>query len=276
MTRPVVTGLLLVTAYAGMVSGGRGLPSAGLTASTLIALALAAGGAQAINQYMDRDIDALMTRTARRPLPAGRLTPAEGAAWGSALILASLYIMGELVGGIAALLTALGAGWYLILYTAAMKRKSPYSIVVGGVAGAIMPLVGSVAVSGRFQVTAIMLSVIVFLWTPPHFWSLAVVRLKDYAAANVPVLPAVHGEARARSRILLYSAVLVAATVSLSALGAAGIIFLASAVALGAFLLFRAWRTWRRGGELAAARMYRFSSVYLALLIAALAADRLL
>ncbi len=275
-TRPLVTGLLLATAYAGMVSVGRGLPSLGLTIRTLAALALAAGGAQAINQYMDRDMDAAMARTAGRPLPAGRLAPSEVLAFGLALCIASLYLMAGLVGALAAALTALGIGWYVILYTGALKRKSPHSIVVGGVAGALMPMVGSAAVSGGVNVTALLLSLIVFLWTPPHFWSLAVLRLQDYSQAGVPVLPAVRGEARARSRILLYSAALVAATLGLALLGAARVLFVAVAMALGGFLLYRAWWMWKRGGDLAAARMYRFSSVYLALLLVALAADRLI
>jgi protoheme IX farnesyltransferase len=275
-TRPMVTGLLLVTAYGGMVSAARRLPPPGLTFVTMAALSLAAGGAQAINQYLDRDMDAAMTRTVRRPLPDGRLAPAEGLAWGLGLCIASLYLMGGLVGGLAAALTALGILWYVVLYTRMLKRRSPSSIVIGGVAGALMPIVGSVAASGGVSLTAVLLSLIVFLWTPPHFWSLAVLRLDDYARANVPVLPVVYGEARARSRILIYSAVLVAATIGVSLLGAARNIFIVPAVALGGFLLYLAWVMWRRGGELAAARMYRFSSVYLALLLFALAADRLL
>jgi protoheme IX farnesyltransferase len=274
-TRPLVTGLLLVTGYAGMLSAGGGVPPLWLTFRTLLALALAAGGAQAINQYMDRDMDAAMTRTAGRPLPAGRLAPAEALAWGLTLCIGSLYLMGTLVGSLAAAATALGIGWYLLVYTGLLKRRSPQSIVIGGVAGALMPIVGCVAASGRLSVTAILLSLIVFLWTPPHFWSLAVLRVQDYSKAGVPVLPAIRGEASARTRILLYSAVLVAATVGLSLLGAARSLFIVAAIALGGFLLYRAWGM-RRGGELAAARMYRYSSVYLALLLVALAADQLI
>ncbi len=276
MTRPVVTLLLLVAAYAGMIAAGRGVPPLGLTLATLGALALAAGGAQALNQVMERDLDAGMERTARRPLPAGRLSPAEGAAWGLGLCLASLLLMADLVGALAAALTALGIGWYLLVYTAALKRRSPSSVVVGGVAGALMPLVGSAAVSGGLGTTAILVSAVVFLWTPPHFWSLAVLRVADYARAGVPALPVVKGEGPVRFRILASSAVLVAATVGVSIYESARPAFLVAAGALGAFLLYRAWTMWRRGGELAAARMYRFSSIYLGLLLTALATEQLM
>ncbi len=276
MTRPIVVALLLVTAYGGMVVGMRQLPPFWLAFWTLFGGALAAGGAQAVNMYVDRDIDRLMQRTSKRPLPAGRLTPAEGLAWGLGLCIASLYIVAGLVNWLAALLVLAGIIYYVIIYTLGLKRISVQNIVIGGGAGALPPLVGWAAATGSLNLEAVFLFVLVFLWTPPHFWALAIVRLKDYARAGVPMMPVVRGEAATRQRIMIYAAVLVVASLLMPVLGMTGIIYLCGAIALGAWLLFAAWRVWKGDGNKVAWTLYRISSLYLAFLFVTLIADALL
>ena len=276
LTRPVVVLLLLVTAYAGMVVGVRAWPSFKLAFWTLLGGALAAGGAQAINQYVDRDIDRVMQRTARRPIPSGRMTPAEGLAWGLALCVASLYVVAGFVNGLAALLVLAGIIYYVIVYTLALKRTSAQNIVIGGGAGALPPIVGWAAAAGRLDIPALFLFAIIFFWTPPHFWALALVRLKDYTRAGVPMLPVVRGEEFTRGQIMLYAVGLVAVTLLLPILGMAGAVYLVSAVVLGGWLLYAAWQVWKTGSNKVAWTMYRTSSMYLAFLFLALVADALL
>ncbi len=276
LTRPVVVSLLLVTAYAGMVVGVRAWPSFKLAFWTLLGGALAAGGAQAINQFVDRDIDRVMQRTARRPIPSGRMTPAEGLAWGLALCVASLYVVAGFVNGLAALLVLAGIIYYVIIYTLALKRTSAQNIVIGGGAGALPPIVGWAAAAGRLDIPALFLFAIIFFWTPPHFWALALVRLKDYTRAGVPMLPVVRGEEFTRGQIMLYAVGLVAVTLLLPILGMAGAIYLVSAVVLGGWLLYAAWQVWKTGSNKVAWTMYRTSSMYLAFLFLALVADALL
>jgi protoheme IX farnesyltransferase len=203
LTRPIVVLLLLVTAYAGMVVGARAFPSLSLTFWTLLGGAMAAGGAQAINQYIDRDIDGLMQRTARRPLPSGRMTPAEGLAFGLALCMASFYVVAGFVNLLAGLLVLAGILYYVFLYSLFLKRSTAQNIVIGGGAGAIPPLVGWAAAAGHLNIPALFLFAIIFFWTPPHFWALALVRRKDYERAGVPMLPVVLGERVTRLQIFL-------------------------------------------------------------------------
>jgi protoheme IX farnesyltransferase len=275
-TRPIVVGLLLVTAYAGMVVGAKAFPPLGLTFWTLLGGALAAGGAQTINQYVDRDIDRLMQRTAKRPIPAGRMTPAEGLAWGLALCVTSFYIVAGFVNWLAALLVLAGILYYVIIYTLALKRTSAQNIVIGGGAGALPPMVGWAAAAGHLAIPALFLFAIIFLWTPPHFWALALVRIKDYTRAGVPMLPVVRGEEYTRSHIMLYAVGLVAITLLLPILGMAGSIYLVSALVLGGVLIYSAWKVWKQGGNKVAWTMYRTSSMYLAFLFLALMADALI
>jgi protoheme IX farnesyltransferase len=276
MTRPIVVALLLVTAYGGMVVGMHQLPPFELAFWTLLGGALAAGGAQAVNMYVDRDIDRLMQRTANRPLPAGRLMPAEGLAWGLGLCIAAVYIVAGLVNWLAALLVLAGIIYYVVIYTLGLKRISVQNIVIGGGAGALPPLAGWAAATGSLNLEAVLLFVLVFLWTPPHFWALAIVRLKDYARAGVPMMPVVRGEAITRQRIMLYAAVLVVASMLLPLFGMTGIIYLVVAIVLGSWLLFAAWKVWRGNGNKVAWTLYRISSLYLAFLFVALIADALL
>jgi len=270
MTRPLVTGLLLAAAYAGMIATAGTVPKLHTTLWTLVGVALAAAGAQAINAYLDRDMDASMSRTSRRPLPAGRLTPAEGLALGLAACVSSLYILAELVSWQAAAWTILGVGWYALLYTRLLKRSTPYSIVIGGIAGALMPIVGGAAVGAGVSLPAALLGLVVFLWTPPHFWSLATVHAADYLSAGVPVFPAVRGGDRTQRSIVVYSAAAVAASAALAFSLRGWGILLPSAAVLGAVLLWSAVAMGRNGAR-SAQRLYLVSELYLALLLVATA-----
>ena len=276
LNKPVIVLLLLVTTYAGMVLGGRGLPDFGLAFWTMLGGALAAGGASALNQYIDRELDKNMQRTARRPLPSGRMTAAEGIAYGLAACLAAFVLLAVYVNLLAALLSLAGMIYYVLLYSVWLKKLTVQNIVIGGGAGAIPPLVGWAAAAGSLNIPSLFLFAIVFLWTPPHFWALALVRQKDYARAGVPMLPVVQGEKAARWQILLYTLELVGLTLLMPALHFTGVIFLFSALGLGAWLISTAWRVWRTGGNKIAWKMYRYSSMYLAFLFLALVLDVLL
>lgn len=275
LTKPIIVALLLVTTYSGMVVGAKALPSLELTFWTLLGGALAAGGSGAINQYIDRETDQRMTRTARRPIASGRMTPAEGLAFGLSLLVISFYILAFFVNLLAALLALAGMIYYIVIYSLWLKQATVQNIVIGGGAGAIPPLVGWAAATGQLTIPALFLFAIVFMWTPPHFWALALVKRNDYARAGVPMLPVVRGELETRTQIWIYTIELVALTLLLPALGMAGGVFLVSALVLGGALLFSAWRLWRVGGNKIAWRLYRYSSIYLTLLFAALVVDAL-
>ncbi len=275
VTKPIIVVLLLITTYAGMVVGAKALPSWPLAFWTLLGGALAAGGSGALNQYIDRDIDQHMTRTARRPIAAGRMTPAEGFALGLSMLVVSFYVLAGFVNLLAALLALGGMIYYVALYSLWLKHASVQNIVIGGGAGAIPPLVGWAAATGQLAIPAFFLFAIIFLWTPPHFWALALIKRRDYARAGVPMLPNVRGERATRNQILIYSLELVALTLLLPVLGMAGGVFLILAAVLGAALLYSAWKVWRVGGNKIAWGMYRYSSLYLALLFGALVVDAL-
>jgi len=274
--KPIIVALLLLTTFAGLVAGGRAWPPFPLAAWTLIGGALAAAGSSALNQYIDRNIDRNMQRTSRRPLAAGRLTPAEGLSFGLALCLASYYVLACFVNFLAAFLSLAGIIYYVLFYSMLLKMSTVQNIVIGGGAGAIPPMVGWAAATGRIDLAAWILFGIVFMWTPPHFWALALVRRRDYERAGVPMLPAVHGERATRDQILIYTIFLVAVSLLLVAFGLAGVLYTVSALALGGLLLLSAYRVWRWGGNRLAWMMYRWSSMYLALLFLAIAADALL
>ncbi|MCL4559391.1 MAG: heme o synthase [Chloroflexi bacterium] len=273
LTKPVIVALLLVTTVAGMVVGGRQLPSLTLTFWTLVGGALAAGGSGALNQYIDRDLDRNMQRTARRPLASGRLTPAEGLAAGLAMCLFAFFVLAWFVNLLAALLSLGGMIYYVLLYSIFLKKATVQNIVIGGGAGAIPPLVGWAAATGSLSMPALFLFGIVFLWTPPHFWALALVQRKDYARAGVPMLPVVKGELATRGQIFIYTLELVGMTLLMPILQLAGSLYLVSALVLGGALIYAAWRVLRMGGNQNAWMMYRYSSMYLALLFTALVLD---
>jgi protoheme IX farnesyltransferase len=276
LTKPVVVLLLLVTTFAGMVIGARSWPSVQLAFWTLLGGFLAAGGSGAINQYIDRCDDVKMQRTQKRPIPSGRLTPGEGLAFGVGIALASFYIMVAFVNFLAALLTLAGIVYYVLLYSILLKKMTVQNIVIGGGAGAIPPLVGWAAATGQLNIPSLFLFAVIFMWTPPHFWALSIVRRKDYARAGVPMLPVIRGEKEARWQIFLYTVELVGLTLLLPVAGLGGSIYLVGAAVLGALLLHTAWLVWRRGGNKVAWRMYRLSSMYLAFLFFVLMIDRLL
>ena len=276
LTKPIVVALLLVTTYTGMVIGGQAWPSLTVTFWTLLGGFMAAGGSGAINQYIDRYDDVKMQRTQKRPIPAGRLTPAEGLAFGIALTLASFYLMTAFVNFLAAMLTLAGIIYYVLLYSIFLKKTTVQNIVIGGGAGAIPPLVGWAAATGSLNVPSLFLFAIVFMWTPPHFWALALVRRKDYARAGVPMLPVIRGEKETRWQIFLYTIELVALTMFLPLFGLGGSVYLIGATLLGLWLLYAAWKVWRTGGNKLAWKMYRYSSMYLAFIFLVLMVDRLL
>lgn len=276
LSKPLIVGLLLITTYGGLVIGGKAWPSFGLTLWTLIGGAFAAGGSSALNQYIDRELDRNMQRTAKRPLADGRLTDAEGLAFGLGLSLISYYILACFVNGLAALLSLAGIIYYVILYSLWLKKATVQNIVIGGGAGAIPPLVGYAAATGNLDWTAWILFAIIFMWTPPHFWALAIVRIKDYERAGVPMLPVVRGELETRRQIFVYTIELVIVTLLLPILHLAGNFYLVSSLLLGGALLYAAWAVWKEGGNKVAWRMYKWSSTYLVFIFLAIVVDAVL
>ncbi|GAB4497190.1 MAG: hypothetical protein OHK003_04940 [Anaerolineales bacterium] len=276
LSKPVIVLLLLVTTYGGLVAGGKAWPSASLTFWTLFGGALAAAGSSALNQYIDRELDKNMQRTSKRPLADGRLTAAEGLSYGLALCLVSYYVMAGFVNLLAAMLSLAGIFYYVFFYSVWLKKATVQNIVIGGGAGAIPPMVGWAAATGNLSLAAWILFAIIFMWTPPHFWALAIVRKNDYARAGVPMLPVVEGEEKTRRQILIYTVELIVVTLLLPVLNLAGAIYLVSAIVLGAFLFYAAWRVFREGGNKVAWMMYRWSSMYLAFIFLALMLDAVL
>lgn len=275
LTKPIVVALLLVTTFAGMVIGAKSLPPMTIIFWTLVGGFLAAGGSGAINQYIDRDDDMRMQRTSKRPIPSGRLTPGEGLAFGVAISIVSFYLMVTFVNFLAALLSLIGIIYYVVLYSLILKKTTVQNIVIGGGAGAIPPLVGWAAATGSLTFPSLLLFAVVFIWTPPHFWALAIVRKKDYARAGVPMLPVVRGEKETRWQVFIYTVELVVLTLILPIFGLGSGIYLAAAVLLGVLLLISAYKVWKVEGNKIAWKMYRYSSMYLAFLFLALTVDRL-
>jgi protoheme IX farnesyltransferase len=266
----------LVTTFTGMVIGARAWPPFWIVFWTLLGGFLAAGGSGAINQYIDRYDDLKMQRTQRRPIPSGRLTAGEGLAVGVGMTLISFYVMIAFVNVTAALLTLAGIVYYVLLYSLLLKKNTVQNIVIGGGAGAIPPLVGWAAATGGLNIPSLFLFAVVFMWTPPHFWALALVRRKDYARAGVPMLPVVRGEKETRKQVLFYTLELVILTLLLPLFGLGGSVYLVGASLLGVWLLSAALKMWRKGGNKLSWRMYRYSSMYLAFLFILLMIDRLL
>ena len=273
LNKPVVVLLLLATTLGGMVIGAKGFPSWDILLVTLVSGALAAGGSGAINQYIDRNLDGLMTRTSKRPIPAGRLTPAEGLAFGVTALLIAFYLLAGFVNILAALLTLAGMIYYVVIYSILLKKRSAQNIVIGGGAGAIPPMVGWAAATGRLDLMAFFLFIIIFLWTPPHFWALALTRKNEYAAAGVPMMPVARGEGHTKKLILQYSIVLVVASLLVSLFGLAGWIYLVGAILLSVYLLYLALDVVRNGRNRVYYRMYRHSSYYLFFLFLVMAVD---
>jgi protoheme IX farnesyltransferase len=276
LTKPRIVVLLLITTVPAMMLAQRGMPSVGLILATLVGGAIAAGSANAINCYLDRDIDEVMRRTRGRPLPAHQVEPASALAFGYALGACSFFFLSVTVNVLAASLALSAIAFYVFVYTMWLKRTSVQNIVIGGAAGAVPALVGWAAVTGSVGLAAWVLFAIVFVWTPPHFWALAMRYSGDYRAAGIPMLPVVRGAAETRRQILLYSLVLFGTSLLLVPAGSMGAIYAVAAVALGGWFVWRALRLWRGGAPADSMRLFRYSIVYLALLFAAVAADALI
>ncbi len=272
LTKPKVQSLLLLTTVASMYVAGD--PSVGLVALTCLGGYLSAGGAGAVNHYVDRDIDALMSRTANRPIPAGRIAPRVALLFGCTLAACSVALLWRAVIPLAAGLSFAGFLGYVFVYTLWLKRRSPQNIVIGGAAGAVPPLVGWAAVTGSLSGTAVLMFFIVFFWTPPHFWSLSLLMKDEYAKVGVPMLPVVRGEAETRRQIALYAVLLYVVTQLPFCAGGFGAIYLVASVVLGLGFIFGALRLISRADRPTALRLYLYSLAYLALLFCAMVADK--
>ena len=273
LTKPRIISLLLVTTIAPMFVAGS--PSLMLVLIVLVGGYLMAGGANAVNMYMDRDIDDRMARTRLRPIPSGRMSSISVLAFGVALATAATFLFAYFVNVLSAALALAGFYFYVFIYTRWLKRTTPQNIVIGGAAGAFPPLVGWAAMTGRLDLAAVYLFLIVFYWTPPHFWALALLKQRDYTKAGVPMAPLVWGERETMNQMVWYTLILIPITVLPVTFGAFGWIYLVSALALGLVLLggvlkMRAARDWTAP----AWWVYKYSLLYLALLFVAMAADR--
>jgi len=274
LLKPRVMSLVLMTALIGMaVAPGALHPVLAFTA--ILCIAVGAGAAGALNMWYDADIDARMARTARRPIPAGRLTPGAALGLGAVLSVGSVTLMALAVNYTAAALLAATISFYLFVYTMWLKRRTPQNIVIGGAAGAFPPMIGYAAVTGAVSIESLILFAIIFFWTPPHFWALALFCAKDYANVGVPMLPITHGEAATRSQILVYTLLLAPIAMLPWLLGYASSAYGAVAAVLGALFIRHAWRVWR-GVERAERKAFGFSILYLFLIFAALGVDALL
>jgi protoheme IX farnesyltransferase len=277
LTKPRIMTLLLLTGLCGMFVGARGVPSAGLIVVTMVGLALACGGASALNHVLDRDIDRLMgERTRTRPVAADRIPPSRALEFGLALSAFSFVLLASTVNVLTAALALVGNLFYVLVYTRWLKRATPQNIVIGGAAGAVPPLVGWAAVTGNLTLPALWLFLIVFLWTPPHFWALALLIRRDYEAARIPMLPVVRGERETARQIVLYAVALVAVTLVPFFWGPLGLAYLAAAAALGGAFLWLALKLWRERTPRRAAALFHYSLLYLALLFVAMAIDPLI
>lgn len=284
LLKPRVMALVVFIGLIGLlVAPGHLHPVLGFTA--VLCIAVAAGAAGAINMWYDRDIDALMRRTANRPIPAGRIAAGPALAYGVTLAIGSVLLMFVATNLVAAAMLALSLLFYIFVYTVWLKRRTPQNIVIGGAAGAFPPIIGWAAVTGSVDLVPLILFAIVFLWTPPHFWSLALFAHADYARAGVPMLPLVAGPQETRRQILLYTLVLLPTTLLPWAVGFSGSVYAASAVALGLGFLACVLRVWRDrqdasgkapGNEASARAAFKYSILYLFVLFAALAVDRLI
>jgi heme o synthase len=274
LTKPRIISLLLVTTVTPMFIAVGGLPDGWTVLWAMLGGYLMAGGANAINMYIDRDIDAHMPRTALRPIPSGRMSPAHVLAFGITLGVAAFALFAVRVNLLSAVLALAGLLYYVFVYTRWLKRTSPQNIVIGGAAGAFPPLVGWAAATGEITLTAVYLFLIVFFWTPPHFWALALVKQKDYGRVGIPMAPNVWGERATKQQMLIYTIILVPITLAPVAIGGMGVVYGVSAALLGAWFLRDVLRVMRASDFTRPAwTLYRSSLLYLALLFVAMAVD---
>jgi heme o synthase len=278
LMKPRVMSLVVFTALVGLVAAPGDLHPA-LAVIALIAIAVGAGASGALNMWFDADIDARMARTAGRPIPRGRVTPEEAFSFGMVLAIGSVLTLGVLVSWVAGALLALTIAFYVVVYTIWLKRRTPQNIVIGGAAGAFPPMIGWAAVTGGISIESILMFAIIFMWTPPHFWALALFRAGDYERAGVPMLPVVAGEKETRRQIVIYSALLVPLAVAPAVIGLGGAAYGIVSAVLGAVFLSLALRLWRADEEAEciqiAKRLFGFSILYLFGLFAVLLAERL-
>lgn len=277
LTKPRVISLLLLTAIAPMFITGQGLPAPLLVLTVLVGGYLMAGGANAINMWFDRDVDVVMSRTSSRPVAAGRLRPGVALLWGVTLGAVAFALLWRFANPLAAWLALAGLLFYVFVYTVWLKRWTPQNIVIGGAAGAFPPLVGWAAVTGQIDLAAIYLFAIIFYWTPPHFWALALIKREEYARAGIPMMPVVKGLHQTKVQMLAYTIMLVPLTMLPWLSGTQAGLYLLAAVLLGARLLWYCLTLLRESTLSGTAlRMYKYSLLYLALLFVAMGVDRAL
>lgn len=276
LTKPAIVALLLVTTLSGMILGASGFPPIGILVLTMLGGALTAGGAGALNQYIDRGIDRKMVRTRGRPVADHRIRPREAVITGIVLSVAGVIILAVGVNLLSAFLAVIGLLYYVVFYTMILKQSTPSNIVIGGAAGAIPPLVGWAAVTGSLTMPALFLFALIFFWTPPHFWALALVKRTDYQRADIPMMPVIRGSEQTRWLILLYSVQVVALTLLMPLVGLGGLLYIGVAIILGIGLIHHARKLKQRGQNRVAWRMYRYSSLYLAGIMVALMAEALI
>jgi protoheme IX farnesyltransferase len=273
LLKPRVMSLVVFSGFAGMmVAPGHIHPL--IAAVAILCIAVGAGASGAINMWYDRDIDAIMSRTAKRPIPMGRIEPAEAAGFGVVLAIGSVGLMALAVNLLAAGLLAATILFYIVVYTIWLKRRTPQNIVIGGAAGAFPPMIGWAAVTGHVDPAPVVLFLLIFMWTPPHFWALALFRAGDYAKAGVPMLPVVAGERATKRQMLIYTLLLFPLALAPWAMGVAGHIYGAAAAVLGAFFILAAIAVCRDATDRSAKRMFAYSILYLFLLFALLIVDR--
>ena len=274
LTKPRIMSLLVLTAVCAMIAAAGGDPGLGQLLALVIGGGLACGGASALNHVLDRDIDRLMgPRTASRPVAAGRISPGRAVAFGLTLSVLSFLLLATVTNLLAACLAVSGGAFYVLVYTLWLKRRTTQNIVIGGAAGAIPPLAGWAAAHGHLGLGALFLFVTVLLWTPPHFWALALLLAPHYEAAAVPMMPVVRGAAATARQVLIYTVVLSAATLVPVLTGTFGLLYLLAALALNATFCVLAWRVWQQASAKRAAVLFHYSLLYLALLFVAVAVD---
>lgn len=273
LMKPRIIALLLITTVVAMWMAAGGPVDISRILMVVLGGTLSAGAANALNMYIDRDIDAVMNRTRGRPVPSGRLEPQRALVFGvvtGAISFAMLWVMVNLLAAVLSLSALL---FYVLIYTSWLKRATPQNIVIGGAAGAVPPLVGWAAVTGGVGLPAIILFLIIFLWTPPHFWALALAKKEDYARAKVPMLPVTHGEAEARKQIFIYTLITVISSLALYPLGVLGPAYLVAAAVLGAGFIWLSAVLFRDHSRRAAYRLFSYSIAYLALLFVVMVFD---
>jgi len=276
ITKPRIAYLLLITTFAAMVMAARGMPPIGLTLLTLAGGALAAGSAGCFNCIFDRDIDRLMVRTMTRPIAAGRISARAALVFATVLGIVSFAVLYRFVNPLAAELSLAGNAYYVLIYTMWLKRATTLNIVIGGAAGAVPPLVGWAAVDHNVGAPALALFALIFLWTPPHFWALALMANTDYEKAKIPMLPNVRGVARTKKEIFVYSIVLVVVSLALTPLHVMGLWYFVPAAILGGVFLWDAWRMLVGPTKPLARVLFKYSLLYLALMCGAMVVDRVI